>query len=169
MGARMMSAARIGVLKDVFESVTGDVGTPMKVGDMPCKAADKQKWFFFCMHGDCEPANGNMITPEPVDFETFKLYYNSLGMFIAADEQFELMLVNAWHMMGPRSWKDGSYSEINTVNLRLRCYEEKDDIEGAGTLVTLNPDCPSPRTDRTAATAMARKQEKKEFAKECWF
>jgi len=170
LSARMMSAARIGVLKDAFELVTESVGTPMELGKMPCKDPEMQKWFFFCMHGDCEPANGNQITPEAVTFEEFKLYYNSLGMFIASDEQFELMVVNAWHMMGPRSWeKGGSYSEVNTVNVAMRCYEDTDDIEGKGTYVVLKSDCPSPRGHRDIATAKAKAQEKKAFAKGCYF
>jgi len=163
LSARHMSDQRVAVLKDVFESVTGSVGTAMKVGDMPCKAADMQKWFFYCMHGDCDEKN-----PAPVDFNTFKLYYNGLGMFISSDDQFELMLVNAWHMMGDRSF-GGTYEDINTVNLVMRCYEENQDTEGEGTRVVLNPDCPSPRSNQDVATAMARKQKGKAFKKGCFF
>lgn len=152
-----MSAHRIAVLKDVFESVTGDVGTPMKVGDLPCKAANMQKWFFYCMHGDCEK-----IDASPVDFNTFKLYYNGLGMFISSDDQFELMLVNAWRMMGDRSL-GGSYSSINTVNLRMRCYED-DDFQQEGTLVTLTG-CAA--TDPAINLQMAREQTGQPFKYGC--
>jgi len=157
LSVRHMSAQRVSVLKDVFESITGSVSKAMKVGDMPCKAADKQKFFFYCMHGDCEKKDAS-----PVDFNTFKLYYNGLGMFISSDDQFELMLVNAWRMMGDRSF-GGSYASINTVNKVMRCYED-DDFQQAGTLVTLTG-CAA--TDPATNLQLAREQTGQPFKYGC--
>jgi len=148
--AGRVSAARTEVLKDVFVSVTGDVGTPLEKGMMPCKEFEKQGMFLSCVHGDCETKDET-----PVSFDEFKLYYNMLGMFIADDQQFQLMLVNAWHMIDAADQKD-KYRGVNTVNLYLRCYTQ-DEVEngGDGTWLPLNPDCPSPRQEPAVATQMA--------------
>jgi len=141
-----VSDRRTAVLKDVFESLTGSVETPLEVGMMPCKEVAKQGMFFSCIHGDCETKDES-----PVSFPEFKLYYNWLGMFIVDDGQFELMLVNAWHMMG-------KYAGVNTVNLRMRCYKSDQDQDGEGKLIVLDPDCPSPRAVPEAALEMAQQQ-----------
>jgi len=141
-----VSDARTAVLKDVFESLTGSVSTPLEVGMMPCKTVEKQGMFFSCIHGDCETEDES-----PVSFDEFKLYYNWLGMFIVEDAQFTLMLVNAWHMMG-------KYEGVNTVNMRMRCYKSGQDQEGEGKLITLDPDCPSPRATPAVALEMAQQQ-----------
>jgi len=114
-----MSQAREDVLKSIFTAVTGSLSNTMVEGQL-----------------DCASSPGALIGEmggNPVTFAKFKAYYNHLGMFLANDGQFVLMLVNAWHHM------KSPYDQINTVNLRVRCY--KDGADDTGAYIALIDDC----------------------------
>lgn len=112
-----MSAKRLNVLQSVYNRVGG--GQPITKAHLTCSS-----------HPDGLIA---AMGGAPVNFNKFKAYYNNLGMFLASDDHFVLMVVNAWHHM------ESPYDEINTVNLRMRCY--KDDQDDSGDYITLINDC----------------------------
>lgn len=114
-----MSAARVQVLEAIYEHVAGGVDQALTADKLTCSKDPDS--LLKAMGGS------------PINFDEFKRYYNKLGMMIANDGQFVLMLVNAWHFM------EGNYAEINTVNLRVRCYvNEEDDV---GEYLAIIDDC----------------------------
>jgi len=125
---------RFGVVKHVFESITGSISTPMEIGNKKmCKTPEKQQYFFACMHGNC---GEDQKSTTPVTFNEFLIYYNNLGMFIKNDDFFVTMLVNAWHIM------DGGYAGKNTVNKAVRCWKTGETPEAdAGEYIRLEDDC----------------------------
>jgi len=113
-----MSTVRENVLKSIYATVAGG-GNELTAEQLTCCKSPN----------DLIAAMGGA----PVTFAKFKAYYNKLGMFISSDDQFVLMLVNAWHYMEP------PYDQVNTVNLRMRCYV--DAADDTGVYLTLINDC----------------------------
>lgn len=120
-----MSARRINVLSSIYASLAG--GTTKQLTEEQLTCSKHKATLIEAMGG------------APVTFEKFKAYYNELGMFIADDGHFELMLVNAWHHMKP------PYDEVNTANLRMRCY--MDDLDDEGKYLVLINDCQQGRLE----------------------
>jgi len=115
-----MPKKRMDVLKSVYEKVAGGLGNQLTEDQLTCTSSPA---------GLISAMGG-----APVNFDKFKDYYNGLGMFLASDELFELMVVNAWHHM------EGKYEKINTANLRVRCYPGVKTAEN-GDYIALKDDC----------------------------
>merc|ERR1712176_1225457 len=112
-----LAQARKNVLQSIYTKIAGDVQNELQESMLTCKIN-----------------KASMITSlggAPVTFAKFSEYYAGLGMFIASDEQFVLMLVNAWHHM-----EDG-YDKVNTVNKRVMCTSANGDQQ----VVTIKDDC----------------------------
>lgn len=112
-----LAEARKKVLQSIYKKVAGNLQTVLEEAMLTCKIN-----------------KASMITSmggAPVTFAKFSEYYAGLGMFIASDDQFVLMLVNAWHHM-----EDG-YDAVNTVNKRVMCTTS----DGAQRVVTIKDDC----------------------------
>jgi len=114
-----MPQKRMDVLKSVYAKVAGGLSNELTEDKLTCTSSPS---------GLISAMGG-----APVNFNKFKAYYNGLGMFLASDDHFVLMVVNAWHHM------ESPYDKINTVNLRMRCY--KDDQDDSGDYITLINDC----------------------------